>query len=290
MTHGLSFDIEEHFQVAAFDSVVRRRHWESFESRVERNTQVLLEMLEERGVKATMFIVGWVAERHKSLVRALAAAGHEIACHSYAHELISVQTPQQFREDVRRTKQLLEDLTGQPVLGYRAPTFSITKETEWALAILVEEGYKYDSSIVPIVHDFYGIPGANPYIHVRQTPSGEIWEVPPSTCRAWGLSIPVAGGGYFRLFPYSIFHRLLKRVERSGHPLIMYFHPWEFDPDQPRMQGSALSRFRHYHNLDKTKERLSRLLDDFSFGPIASLVPMVAEPSVPYTESLSLTS
>ncbi|RMH37838.1 MAG: DUF3473 domain-containing protein [Nitrospirae bacterium] len=290
MTHGLSFDIEEHFQVAAFDSVVRRRHWESFESRVERNTQVLLELLEERGVKATMFIVGWVAERHKSLVRTLAEAGHEIACHSYAHELIGVQTPQQFREDVRRTKQLLEDLTGQPVWGYRAPTFSITKETEWALAILVEEGYKYDSSIVPIVHDFYGIPGANPYIHVHQTPSGEIWEVPPSTCRAWGLSIPVAGGGYFRLFPYSIFHRLLKRVEGSGHPLIMYFHPWEFDPDQPRMRGSALSRFRHYHNLDKTKERLSRLLDDFSFGPIASLVPMVAEPSVPCTESLSLTS
>ena len=273
MIHGLSFDIEEHFQVAAFDCAARRRHWDSQESRVENNTHLILDLLEERGIKATMFVLGWVAERNKSLVRRIVEAGHELASHGYGHELITVQTPQIFREDVERAKKLLEDISGQPVFGYRAPTFSITKETMWAIPILVEEGYQYDSSIVPIVHDYYGIPGANPTIHTIRTESGFLVEVPPSTCEIGGLKIPIAGGGYFRLFPYGILQKLLKRVEAKGQPLIMYLHPWELDPDQPRMQGSFLSQFRHYLNLDKVQGRLIQLFQDFSFGPIKPLLP-----------------
>ena len=273
MIHGLSFDIEEHFHVAAFDCAARRRHWESQESRVEHNTQVILDMLEKQGIKATMFVLGWVAERHTSLVRRMVEAGHELASHGYGHELITVQTPQIFRDDVRKAKKLLEDISGQPVLGYRAPTFSITKETEWALPILAEEGYQYDSSIVPIVHDYYGIPGANPAIHTLQTESGPLVEVPPSTCDLGGFKIPIAGGGYFRLFPYGLLHKLLRRVEAKGQPLIMYLHPWELDPDQPRMRGSFLSQFRHYLNLDKVQGRLGQLVQDFSFGPIQDLLP-----------------
>ena len=272
MMNAISFDIEEHFQVAAFDCAARRRHWSTQESRVERNTQLILEMLEKRGVKATMFVLGWVAERNKNLVKAIVEAGHELASHGYGHELITVQNPKIFREDVSRAKKILEDISGMPVLGYRAPTFSITKETEWALPILVEEGYSYDSSIVPIVHDYYGIPGANPTIHTLQTDSGSIVEVPPSTCEFAGMKIPIAGGGYFRLFPYSLLKKLLLRVEAGGKPLIMYLHPWELDPDQPRMRGSFLSQFRHYLNLNKVQPRLTQLLQDFQFGPIKGLI------------------
>lgn len=273
MMNGISFDIEEHFQVAAFDCAARRHHWNTQESRVEQNTQVILGLLEERGIKATMFVLGWVAERHKTLVKRIVDAGHELASHGYGHELVTLQNPQAFREDVSRAKKILEDIGGKPVLGYRAPTFSITKETAWALPILVEEGYRYDSSIVPIVHDYYGIPGANPAIHTLETHSGPIVEVPPSTCNFAGLKIPIAGGGYFRLFPYPLLKKLLRRVEAQGHPLIMYLHPWELDPDQPRMRGSFISQFRHYLNLDKVHGRLTKLLQDFSFGPIRSLLP-----------------
>ena len=273
MIHGLSFDIEEHFQVAAFDCVARRRHWDTQDSRVEKNTQLILDLLDERGIKATMFVLGWVAERQRSLVRRIVDSGHELASHGYAHELITVQSPQVFREDIRRAKHVLEDIGGQLVQGYRAPTFSITQETEWALPILVEEGYRYDSSIVPIVHDYYGIPGANPSIHSIKTAAGSIWEVPPSTCEWAGFKIPVAGGGYFRLFPYGLLKQLLRRIEAKGQPLVMYLHPWELDPDQPRMRGSFLAQFRHYLNLDKVHSRLTQLLSDFSFGPIHSLLP-----------------
>ena len=273
MMNAISFDIEEHFQVAAFDCAARRRHWNTQESRVERNTQVILDVLEERGIKATMFVLGWVAERNKILVKRIVDAGHELASHGYGHELVTVQNPQEFREDVSRAKKILEDIGGEPVLGYRAPTFSITKETEWALPILVEEGYRYDSSVVPIVHDYYGIPGANPAIHTLKTDSGPIVEVPPSTCEFAGLKIPIAGGGYFRLFPYPLLKKLLRRVEAQGQPLIMYLHPWELDPGQPRMSGSFISQFRHYLNLGKVHGRLTQLLQDFSFGPIRSLLP-----------------
>ena len=273
MMHGLSFDIEEHFQVAAFDSVARRRHWGNLESRVERNTHLILDLLEARGIHATMFVLGWVAERHKGLIRRIVESGHELASHGYAHELITGQTPPVFREDIRRAKHILEDIGGRPILGYRAPTFSITKESEWALPILVEEGYHYDSSIMAFVHDYYGISGAIPTIHTISTDAGPIWEVPPSTYKWAGLTIPVAGGGYFRLLPYRLLKRLLRRVESQGHPLVMYLHPWELDPHQPRMRGSALSKFRHYLNLHKVESRLNQLLKDFSFGPIHHLLP-----------------
>ena len=275
--HGISFDIEEHFQVAAFDCPARRRHWAVFQSRVEKNTHTLLELLDAHNVKATMFILGWVAERQGNLIKRIAEAGHEIACHGYAHELLTAQNPSGFREDVRKAKGILEDLLGLKVVGYRAPTFSITKETQWALPILVEEGFLYDSSIVPVLHDNYGIPGAPPFIHRIETSSGMLWEIPPSTSKIGGIHIPIAGGGYFRLFPYQVLRYFLKRFERGGRPLIMYFHPWEVDPGQPRMKGSMLSRFRHYVNLDKTQGRLEQLLDEFSFGPIRKLVPDLEE-------------
>lgn len=268
VTHCLSFDIEEHFQVSAFASPMRRRHWDSFESRVEKNTRRLLSLLDEKGFRATFFILGWVAERRSSLIKEIASRGHEVASHGYSHDLITAQTPQGFREDVRKAKHILEDLIGAAVHGYRAPSFTITKDTLWALPVLVEEGYVYDSSIFPVLHDRYGIPGSDPWCHQRETTSGTIWEVPPSTIAIGGVTVPIAGGGYFRLIPYGVLKPLLRRVERRGKPLVLYFHPWEIDPEQPRMKGPLLSRVRHYMNLDKTEARLKRLVDDFQFSAI----------------------
>ena len=275
--HCLSFDIEEHFQVAAFASPMRRRHWEKFDSRVEQNTTKILEMLAVNNVRATFFLLGWVAERHPGLVRTIAAQGHEIASHGYGHELITSQTPVVFREDIRKAKSILEGIIGELVQGYRAPTFTITTETQWALPILVEEGYIYDSSIFPIRHDRYGMPEANPWIHQLTTTAGTLWEVPPSTVMIAGIRIPVAGGGYFRLFPYSLFRGFLRRVERQGQPLVLYLHPWELDPSQPRMDGPLFSRFRHYLNLHKTEKRLFRLVSDFKFAPIREAIQPIKD-------------
>lgn len=271
--HCLSFDIEEHFQVSAFESPMRRRHWDGFESRVERNTDTILRILDGKRYKATFFVLGWVAERNPQLVRKLVAEGHEVASHGYGHELITAQTPGLFREDVRRAKQIIEDAAGVPVYGYRAPSFSITAETRWALPILVEEGYLYDSSVFPVIHDRYGIPGANPICHQIDTASGALWELPPSTVSILGVRVPVAGGGYFRVFPYALLRVMLRMVEADGQPLVVYLHPWELDLSQPRMQGPLLSRFRHYLNLTKTEERLKALLNDFEFGPLREMVP-----------------
>lgn len=275
--HCLSFDVEEHFQVSAFESPMRRRHWEQFESRVEANTERLLEILAERGVQATFFVLGWVAERYPSLVRRIASGGHEVASHGYAHELITSQTPHAFREDIRKAKSILESILSQPVLGYRAPSFSITKDTMWATEILVEEGYVYDSSIFPVLHDRYGVPSANPDVHQLLTESGVLWEVPPSTVKCLGVRVPVAGGGYFRLYPYVLLRTLLRKLEGEGASLVMYMHPWEFDPGQPRMEGSLLSRMRHYLNLDKTESRMCELLQDFSFAPIRHVFPQIEQ-------------
>ncbi|MEP6891948.1 MAG: XrtA system polysaccharide deacetylase [Nitrospirota bacterium] len=266
--HCLSFDVEEHFQVSAFWSETRRQQWDQYESRVENNTRKLVEVLTKYDTKATFFVLGWVAERYPSLVKMLVEQGHEIASHGYSHELITTQTPEVFRDDVRRAKGILEDICGKRVYGYRAPSFSITKDTKWAIQVLIEEGYLYDSSIFPVLHDRYGMPNATPTIHLLRGEAGCIWEVPPSTINILGTRFPVAGGGYFRLFPYSILRQLLKRIERAGHPLVMYLHPWELDPDQPKMQGSCLSMFRHYINLHKTEDRLGSLLEDFCFTSI----------------------
>jgi len=271
-THCLSFDIEEHFQVSAFESPMRRRHWDQFESRVERNTLKILDLLARREVRATFFILGWVAERYPGLVRHIANNGHEVASHGYAHELVTAQTPAAFREDVRKAKRILEDLIGQGVHGYRAPSFSITRDTMWALPILAEEGHTYDSSIFPVLHDRYGVPDANPYSNQLPTEAGSLWEIPPSTVKILGMRVPIAGGGYFRLFPYPLLRQLLKKIEKTGRPLVMYLHPWELDPDQPRMQGSVFSKFRHYVNLHKTENRLVSLMGDFRFAPIREAI------------------
>lgn len=273
----LSFDVEEHFQVSAFESPMRRRHWDQYESRVEANTDKLLELLANTRVRATFFVLGWVAERYSSLVRRIASAGHEIASHGYAHELITAQTPPAFRDDIRKAKGILENILSKPVLGYRAPSFSITKDTMWATQILVEEGYVYDSSIFPVLHDRYGVPSANPDVHQLLTSSGLLWEVPPSTVKYLGVRLPVAGGGYFRLYPYPLLRTLLRRLETKGSSLVMYMHPWEFDPNQPRMEGSIVSRLRHYMNLDKTELRLRALLQDFAFSSIQEAFPQIAQ-------------
>lgn len=284
--HCLSFDVEEHFQVSAFESPMRRRHWDQYESRVEANTERLLALLNNSRVRATFFVLGWVAERYPSLIRRIAAAKHEVASHGYAHELITAQTPAAFRDDIRRAKKVLEDILSQPVLGYRAPSFSITKDTMWATQILVEEGYIYDSSIFPVLHDRYGVPSANPNMHQLLTASGLLWEVPPSTVKCLGVRVPVAGGGYFRLYPYVLLRTLLRKLEGEGSSLVMYMHPWEFDPNQPRMEGSAVSRLRHYLNLDKTEFRLRTLLQDFSFAPIREVFPQIEHQNSPQVRTV----
>ncbi len=274
LTHCLTFDIEEHFQVSAFDSPMRRRHWDHFESRVERNTSKLLELLAARDIRATFFVLGWVAERHPRLIRTIVQEGHEVASHGYAHEMVMAQTPATFREDIRKAKKILEDVSGNTVLGYRAPTFSISSETSWALPILVEEGFVYDSSIFPIRHDRYGWQHAHPWSHRIDTTAGSILEVPPSTVNFAGRRIPIAGGGYLRLYPTWLLRRWMKQVEDEGHPLVVYLHPWELDPEQPRMNGTLLSRVRHYFNLHKTEGRLMQLLREFRFGPIREVVEL----------------
>ena len=275
LVHCLTFDIEEHFQVSAFESPMRRRHWDHCESRVERNTEKILELLRMRDVRATFFVLGWVAERHRKLIKRIADEGHEIASHGYAHELITLLSPNQFREDIRKTKGILEEINSAPVLGYRAPSFTITRDTTWAFQILVEEGYVYDSSVFPILHHIYGMLGAKTKSHVVLTEAGPLWEFPLSTATMAGLRLPIAGGGYFRLFPYRLLRRMLKRVEADGQGLVMYLHPWELDPDQPRMHGPLLSRFRHYVNLQKTEGRLMQLLEDFRFAPIRDAIPLI---------------
>jgi polysaccharide deacetylase family protein (PEP-CTERM system associated) len=290
--HCLTFDIEEHFQVSRFDSPIRRRHWGSFESRVTTNTCKMLDLLARYQTRATFFVLGWVAERHPGLIKQIAECGHEIASHGYGHELVTAQTPELFRADVRRSKQILEDLTGSPVQGYRAPGFTITRETLWALPILAEEGFTYDSSVVPIRHDHCGVPGSDPWHHLKQTASGPIWEVPPSTVNLGGIRLPIAGGIYFRLLPFPLLCGLLQRIEQKGRPLVMYFHPWELDPHQPHMEGPFLSQLFHYMNLDKMEFRVSTLMNTFRFGPIAEQIDLspimpldaTAFPAVPPAE------
>jgi polysaccharide deacetylase family protein (PEP-CTERM system associated) len=271
--NAMTIDVEDYFHVSVFDGVVPRRLWESLESRVCGNTERLLTILDEYGVKGTFFVLGWVAERHPGLVARIAAAGHEIASHGYGHRLVYDQIPKAFREDVRRAKDLLEAASGRPVLGYRAPSYSITPRSLWALDILIEEGYRYDSSIFPIRHDRYGIPLSPRHAYLLERTVGSIVETPASTTRVGFLNLPVAGGGYFRILPYEWTRWGIERVNRrEGRPAIFYLHPWEIDPDQPRLKAGLLSRFRHYRNLHKTEDRLRQLLTQFTFGPLAMIL------------------
>ena len=273
VVNAMSVDVEDYFQVSAFDAVVRRDAWDGFESRVEANTERLLRLFDDCRVKATFFTLGWVAERHRDLVRRIVSAGHEIASHGYGHRLIYEQTPDEFRTDLRRSKAILEDTAGTRVRGYRAPSYSITKRSLWALDVLVDEGFEYDASIFPVHHDRYGIPDAPRDIHRIQRGSGTVVEVPPSTVRLGGVNLPIAGGGYFRLLPFWWTRWGIARVNSvERRPVIFYLHPWEIDPDQPRLRAGALSRFRHYRNLRKTEPRLRALCSEFRFAPIAEVL------------------
>jgi len=269
----MSVDVEDYFQVSAFDDVVDRRDWEKLPSRVVQNTSRLLDLFDEFGVRATFFVLGWVADRFPELVKRISLAGHELASHGYHHRLVYTQTPDEFREDVRRSKRLIEDLSGQAVRGYRAPSYSITRESLWALDVLIEEGYAYDASIFPIRHDRYGIPDAPRHPHQRSSASGQLTEAPPSTVRMGATNFPIAGGGYFRILPYWWTRWGISRLNhRERQPAIFYLHPWEVDPEQPRLPASRLSRFRHYRNLDKTEPRLRALLSEFRFDSVAEAI------------------
>jgi polysaccharide deacetylase family protein (PEP-CTERM system associated) len=273
VVNAMSIDVEDYFHVSVFDGLIPRSRWDSLESRVHRNTMRLLEIFEEYGVRSTFFVLGWVAERHKDLVAALAAAGHEVASHGYAHRLIYDQTPEAFRDDVRRAKAILEDASGRRVVGYRAPSYSITAKSLWALDVLADEGYEYDSSIFPIRHDRYGIPvsARTPYVIDRGVRT--LVEIPGSTTRLGPMNLPVAGGGYFRLLPYWWTRWGISRVNATeGRACVFYLHPWEIDPEQPRLPAGRLSRFRHYRNLDQTEARLRQLLTDFRFDAVDAVV------------------
>jgi polysaccharide deacetylase family protein (PEP-CTERM system associated) len=271
--NGMSIDVEDYFHVSVFDGLVPRSRWAEMESRVYANTVRLLDLFDEFDVRATFFILGWVADRHPELVRDIAKRGHEIASHGYNHRLIYDQTPADFRLDVRRAKQLLEDIAGCRVDGYRAPSFSITPRSLWALEILIEEGYSYDTSIFPIRHDRYGIPSSARHPYVIRRPAGTLREVPASTVWIGSANLPMGGGGYFRILPYAWTRWGIARVNAQEQaPVVFYLHPWEVDPQQPRIPVGRLSRFRHYRNLDKTESRLRQLLTDFAFGTVADLL------------------
>ena len=273
VVNAMSIDVEDYFHVSVFDGVVPRTTWDSLESRVYANTLRLLDMFDEFHVRSTFFVLGWVAERHPGLVKDIAVRGHEVASHGYAHRLIYDQTPAAFRHDVRRAKRLLEEACGRAVRGYRAPSYSVTPRSLWALDVLLEEGYEYDASIFPIRHDRYGIPvsGRQPYLIERQI--GTLAEVPGSTTRLGPLNLPVAGGGYFRLLPYAWTRWGIGRINRlEGRPAVFYLHPWEIDPRQPRLPAGRLGRFRHYRNLERTEARLRQLLTDFRFGAVETVV------------------
>ncbi len=260
-------DVEDYFQVAAFDKIVPVSSWGEYESRVENNTLRLLDVLSRYNVRATFFVVGWIAERYPSLIKRIHSRGHEIACHSYLHQKIYTLSPQSFREDTQKAKDILEQIVGNKILGYRAPTYTITKKTLWALDILEELGFSYDSSIFPITHDNYGIPDAPRFQYKHE--NHDLIEYPLSTTLILGRKVPAAGGGYFRLFPLWFSVMALRRInEQEKKPFVFYVHPWEIDADQPRMvTASFFSRFRHYNNLEKTMDRLHVLLKNFAFRP-----------------------
>ena len=269
MPHHFTIDVEEHFQVSAFEPHLARERWDGLESRVVANVGVLLDLLARHGARATFFILGWVAERRPDLVKAIGRAGHEVASHGWDHKRVTQQTPEEFRLSVRKTKAALEALTGMPVLGFRAPSFSIVAGREWALDILVEEGYRYDSSLFPVRRPGYGYAAGRREPHWLKRPAGRLAEVPPATLRVAGVNLPAAGGAYFRLFPYALVRAALRDCERRRVPGTFYIHPWETDVGQPRMDVPWLTRVRHYGGLGRTARRLERLLGEFRFTSIA---------------------
>lgn len=273
MNNIFTIDVEEWFHAPQLEPYLEGRRWKDLEARLVPNVHRLLEIMADHRTQATFFILGWVGERYPKLVREIAASGHEIASHGYRHKLVTELTPSTFREYVKRSKFLLEDLTGRSVLGYRAACFSVVKSTLWALDVIKETGFLYDSSMFPIHHDLYGIPDYPrfPYVH-----DNGLIEIPPSTLSFLGYNIPIAGGGYFRFFPYTLTKIAVKMLNKSGQPAVFYLHPWELDPDTPRTgQADWRTRFRRNINLKKTASRLKKLLSDFSFVPINDYIQHV---------------
>ena len=264
--NALTVDVEDYFQVSAFAKSIDYSDWDKHPLRVEKNTHRLLDIFDDAQVKATFFILGWVADRNKILVEEIAQRGHEVACHGYSHQLVYNQTPEVFREETFRSKKLLEDIVQKPVNGYRAASYSIIERSLWALDILAEAGFEYDSSIFPVKHDRYGMPNAKEFPHQLETPNGSsLVEFPLSTAKIFNHKLPVAGGGYFRLYPYLLSKAGLSQINRHNRPFIFYLHPWEIDTEQPRVSAKWFSRFRHYNNLHKCEPRLKQLLKDFEF-------------------------
>ncbi|MDD5557265.1 MAG: DUF3473 domain-containing protein [bacterium] len=272
VSNALSFDVEEWFQAEVFAGRIPPARWGEFESRCGPQTEFILGLLGERGVRATFFVLGLVAERLPSLVRRIADAGHELACHGYDHTMITRQTPEEFRDDVRRAKAVLEDLGGTAVAGYRAPTFSVTAGTRWALDVLLESGFLYDASVYPIRHDRYGIPSAPRFPHVAAERGGRrLWEFPGPTLRLAGMTLPAAGGGYLRLFPCRWSRMAIRRANRAGRPLTVFAHPWEFDEGLPVFPLPRLARLRHYGGIRGNARKLRRLLGEFRFEPLGAI-------------------
>lgn len=269
ISNYLTIDVEDYFQVSAFEKISSPEKWDSYESRVVKNTTLILDLLDRVAVKATFFIVGWVAEKNPRLVKEIFKRGHELGCHSFFHKKVYELSPDEFYRDTQKAKKVIEDISGAAVSGFRAPSYSITKKSMWALDILEDLGFSYDSSIFPIYHDVYGVPDA-PRFEYR-VPGKKLIEFPISTSIMLGRKIPVAGGGYFRLFPYGFTKMALQKINgKEKKPFVFYLHPWEVDPGQPEMKGAGWrSRFRHYNNLEKTEGRFIRLLDDFQFAPFA---------------------
>jgi polysaccharide deacetylase family protein (PEP-CTERM system associated) len=267
VVNAMTCDVEDYFQVSAFAPYIARDSWPQRECRVEANMERILALFERHGVKATFFTLGWIAERYPQVVRRIVAGGHELASHGYGHLRASDQNRAEFDNDVRSSKALLEDLGGVPVIGYRAPSFSIGHGNLWALDALREAGYRYSSSIYPVVHDHYGMPDAPRFAFYPQGPDG-LLEVPITTVRMGSRNLPAGGGGYFRLLPYALSRWMLKRVNRDDRrSALFYFHPWEIDPDQPRPEGlDAKSRFRHYINIGRMERRLAQLARDFKWA------------------------
>ena len=265
LTNALTIDVEDYFQVSAFAPYIRRDEWDARECRIERNVGRILELLSQRDIKATFFTLGWVAERYPQLVRAIVAGGHELASHGYGHERASDLSRDAFTQDVTRAKKMLEDLGGKPVLGYRAPSFSIGTANLWAFDVLAEAGYSYSSSVYPIKHDHYGMPDSPRFAYRL---ANGLLEVPVTTLRMMNRNLPSSGGGYFRLLPYALSRWMLRKVNREDREsAVFYFHPWEIDPGQPRIAGiDARTRFRHYVNIDRTEGRLQSLMQDFRWG------------------------
>jgi polysaccharide deacetylase family protein (PEP-CTERM system associated) len=272
--NALTIDVEDYFHVSVFDGLVPRSRWNSLESRVCGNTERLLDIIGD--TKATFFVLGCVGSRFPGLVRTIARAGHEIASHGYGHRLVYDQTPAAFREDIRRARGVLEDAASVQVVGYRAPSYSITPQSLWAVDVLIEEGYQYDASIFPIRHDRYGIPTSPRHPYVFSRAAGAILEVPASTTRIGPVNLPIAGGGYFRMLPYAWTRWGIQRLNgEERQPAIFYLHPWEIDAAQPRLAAGRIGSFRHYRNLHKTEQRLRRLLSDFRFAAIIDVLTSV---------------